>query len=97
MIQQAHNNLYNMLMNWYDINHFIEERHNQIPSILAVLAIMNDDRDTLEEIIEKFGQSAFTTVIGPWATYILEQLRIEMSKRPDSPTSIQCVETKSIE
>ena len=95
--QQTHNNFYNSLIEIYD-NHSLhqEEHHNQIPPILAVIAVHNNDMDKVDEILEKFGVSPFTTVLTPWANWVMEQLQIEMPK-PLSPINIQDIETKLIE
>jgi len=95
--RQIHNTFYNTLMEIYD-NHGLhqEERHNQIPPMLAVIAVHNNDIDKVTEIIEKFGVSPFTTVLTPWANWVMEQLQIEMPK-PLSPINIQDIETKLIE
>ena len=95
--RQIHNTFYNTLMEIYD-NHGLpqEERHNQIPPILAVVAVYNNDIDKVTEILEKFGGSAFTTALTPWANWVLGQLQIVMPKQ-SSPTNIQDIEKNIVE
>ena len=101
--QQAQYNLYDSLMSIYD-SHTMEreDRHNQIPVILAVIAITLSDVGKVNEIMEKFGRSPFETVVGPWATWVLEQFGIDpptrvTETRSISPTNVADIETKIIE
>ena len=88
-MQQAQYNLYESLISIYDSHGMeSEDRHNQIPVILAIIAIRNNDVGKVNEIMEKFGRTPFETVVSPWATWVLEQFGIGTT-RLGSPTSIQ--------
>ena len=97
-MELVYNNLYSVLIQIYMNNSMSQlDRHEQIPSLLAVLAIRLNDMDKVTEICSKFGISAFTSVIGPWGQWVLQQMNIlEPITSPDSPTNIQYIENKNI-
>ena len=90
-IDQIHNNFYSILLRMYNNNNMESEKKNQIPCILAVISLVLNDRDKVDEVINKFGLSVFTTVIGPWGQWVLRQIDIlpGSSFRSSSPISVQ--------
>jgi hypothetical protein len=88
-IDQIHNNFYSILLRMYN-NNMESEKRIQIPCILAVISLVLNDRYKVDEVINKFGFSVFTTVIGPWGQWVLRQINIlPGSSRSESPISVQ--------
>ena len=91
-IDQIHNNFYSILLRMYNNNNMELEKRNQIPCILATISLVLNDRHKVDELINKFGFSIFTTVIGPWGQWVLRQIHIlpgGSSSRSSSPISVQ--------
>jgi hypothetical protein len=94
-IDQIHNNFYSILLRMYNNNNMELGKRNQIPCILATISLVLNDRHKVDELINKFGFSVFTTVIGPWGQWVLRQIYIlPESTRPNSPTNIQDIDTE---
>ena len=94
-IDQIHNNFYSILLRMYNNNNMESEKRNQIPCILATISLILNDRHKVDELINKFGFSVFTTVIGPWGRWVLRQIYIlPGTTRPNSPTNIQDIDTE---
>jgi len=91
--QTIYNNLYNSLMAIYnqDPPTLTEERHDEIPVILAFIAVHMNDTDKVREVVDKFGPETFTTPITPWGATILQTVNINL-QGPSSPTNIQDIE-----
>ena len=94
-IDQIHNNFYSILLRIYNDNNIDSTKRIQIPCILAVISVVLNDRNKIDEVINKFGFSVFTTVIGPWGQWVLRQINIlPGSTHPKSPTNIQDIDTE---
>ena len=94
-IDQIHNNFYSILLRIYNDNIIDSEKRNQIPCILAVISLVLNDRNKVDEVINNFGFYVFTTVISQWGQWVLRQIYIlPESTRPNSPTSIQDIDTE---
>jgi len=79
----------------YNDNIIDSEKRNQIPCILAVISLVLNDRNKVDEVINNFGFYVFTTVISQWGQWVLRQIYIlPESTRPNSPTSIQDIDTE---
>ena len=85
------NNAYKMFMRIYD-NEMIKERHpirhEQLPIMLAFMAVHLNDNEKLHEISDKYGSDIFDTPIGGWGSFILSQFNIITQNRPTSPSSV---------
>ena len=85
------NNAYKMFMRLYD-NEMLKEthpiRHEQLPIMLAFMAVQLDDHEKLNEICDKYGSDIFNTPIGGWGSFILSQFNIITQNRPTSPSSV---------
>jgi hypothetical protein len=93
------NTAYKMFMNIYDTDALklqAPSRHEQIPIILAFMAVELNDAEKLEEISTKYGNDIFNSPINNWGSMILSQFDINTTNRPESPTSILDIETKII-
>ena len=85
------NNAYKMFMRVYD-NEDLKQRyplrHEQIPVMLAFMAVELDDYEKINEIYDKYGPNIFNRPIGGWGSFILSQFNIITQNRPTSPTSV---------
>ena len=93
--QTAYNNLYNSLMVIYnqDPPTLTEERRDEIPVIMAFIAVHMNDTDKVREVADKFGVETYTTPVRPWGITILRSMGINIpEERPPSPTNIQDIE-----
>ena len=85
------NNAYKMFMRVYD-NEMIKEthpiRHEQLPIMLAFMAIHLDDSEKVNEICDKYGSDIFNRPIGGWGSFILSHLNIMTQNRATSPASV---------
>ena len=84
-------NAYKMFMRVYD-NEILKEthpiRHEQLPIMLAFMAIQLDDYEKVNEISDKYGSDIFNTPIGGWGSFILSQFNIITQNIPTSPSSV---------
>tara|TARA_B100000575_G_C23133654_1_gene658096 strand:- start:1780 stop:2076 length:297 start_codon:yes stop_codon:yes gene_type:complete len=85
------NKAYKMFMRVYD-NEMLKEkypiRHEQLPIMLAFMAVELDDCEKLNEISDKYGSDIFNTPIGGWGSLILSQFNIITQNRATSPTCV---------
>ena len=95
--QTIYNNLYNALITLHDDETLTltQERHDEIPVILAFIAIHMNDTDKVREVADKFGPETFTTPITPWGATILQTVNINL-RGPSSPTNIQDINAEII-
>ena len=63
-------------------------RHEQLPIMLAFMAVQLNDHEKLNEISYKYGSDIFDRPIGGWGSFILSQFDIITQNRPTSPSSV---------
>ena len=63
-------------------------RHEQLPIMLAFMAIHLDDHEKVNEICDKYGSDIFNRPIGGWGSLVLSQLNIYTQTRVESPRSV---------
>ena len=93
------NTAYKMFMDIYDTDALkvqAPSKHEQIPIILAFMAVKLNDIEKLEEISTKYGNGIFNSPINNWGSMILSQFDINTTNRLESPTNVQDIETKII-
>ena len=98
-LQTAYNNLYTVLITIYDdeTSALTPEKRDQIPVVLACLAVCMKDLDKISEVVDKFGIETYNTPIRHWGFSILRTMGIDFPpERPSSPANIQDIETKII-
>tara|TARA_Y200000002_G_C22517633_1_gene594102 strand:- start:184 stop:519 length:336 start_codon:yes stop_codon:yes gene_type:complete len=96
-MNQIYDKFYSMLLRIYNDNDntIDSEKRIKIPCVLAFLSIKLNDMNKVEEIVNKFGISAFTDMIGPWGYHILIQIGIlPILSRSESPTNVQDINTE---
>ena len=85
------NKAYKMFMRVYDDEMLKEThpiRHEQLPIMLAFMAIHLDDYEKINEICDKYGTDIFNRSIGGWGSLVLSQLNIHTQTRVESPTGV---------
>ena len=61
-IDQIHNNFYSILLRMYNNNNMESEKRNQIPCILAVISLVLNDRNKVDEVINNLKNYDFNIV-----------------------------------
>ena len=93
--QTIYNNLYNALITLHDDETLTltQERRDEIPVLLAFIAIHMNDTDKVREVADKFGPETYTTPVTPWGITILRSMGINLpEERLPSPINIQDIE-----